>query len=315
MSEIFTMGEPMVVFIAEKPGTFSEVENYSRGLAGAELNFSIGVTRLGHTASYFTKLGKDPYGAYIHEFIEKEKIDGEKVLFTEEYLTGSYLKTKVLEGDPAVYYFRKNSAASHICPKDIEAQDLSGVKMVHITGITPALSEDCRRSCMTLAKRAHEIGAMVSFDPNIREKLWKSREEMVQTLNDMAFHSDVVLPGIKEGRILAGTDVPEKIADFYLEHGSKTVIVKLGENGAYYKTKDGAQGTVPGYKPEKIVDTVGAGDAFAAGVVTGLLENLPLDEAVARGNAMGAIIISSKGDNDNLPDRETLFAFQGKQKR
>ena len=109
MSEIFTMGEPMVVFIAEKPGTFSEVENYSRGLAGAELNFSIGVTRLGHTASYFTKLGKDPYGAYIHEFIEKEKIDGEKVLFTEEYLTGSYLKTKVLEGDPAVYYFRKNS--------------------------------------------------------------------------------------------------------------------------------------------------------------------------------------------------------------
>ena len=103
MSEIFTMGEPMVVFIAEKPGTFSEVENYSRGLAGAELNFSIGVTRLGHTASYFTKLGKDPYGAYIHEFIEKEKIDGEKVLFTEEYLTGSYLKTKVLEGDPAVY--------------------------------------------------------------------------------------------------------------------------------------------------------------------------------------------------------------------
>ena len=199
MSEIFTMGEPMVVFIAEKPGTFSEVENYSRGLAGAELNFSIGVTRLGHTASYFTKLGKDPYGAYIHEFIEKEKIDGEKVLFTEEYLTGSYLKTKVLEGDPAVYYFRKNSAASHICPEDIEAQDLSGVKMVHITGITSALSEDCRKSCMTLAKRAHEIGAMVSFDPNIREKLWKSREEMVQTLNDMAFHSDVVLPGIKEG--------------------------------------------------------------------------------------------------------------------
>ena len=225
------------------------------------------------------------------------------------------MKTKVLEGDPAVYYFRKNSAASHICPEDIEAQDLSGVKMVHITGITPALSEDCRRSCMTLAKRAHEIGAMVSFDPNIREKLWKSREEMVQTLNDIAFHSDVVLPGIKEGRILAGTDVPEEIADFYLEHGSKIVIVKLGKTGAYYKKKDGVQGTVPGYKPEKIVDTVGAGDAFAAGVVTGLLEKLSLDEAVARGNAMGAIIISSKGDNDNLPDRETLFAFQEKQKR
>ncbi|MFR7390993.1 MAG: PfkB family carbohydrate kinase [Blautia faecis] len=129
------------------------------GLAGAELNFSIGVTRLGHTASYFTKLGKDPYGAYIHEFIEKEKIDGEKVLFTEEYLTGSYLKTKVLEGDPAAYYFRKNSAAfSCICPKDIEAQDLSGVKMVHITGITPALSEDCRRSCMTLAKEPMKSG-------------------------------------------------------------------------------------------------------------------------------------------------------------
>lgn len=74
--------------------------------------------------------------------------------------------------------------------------------MVHITGITPALSEDCRRSCMTLAKRAHEIGAMVSFDPNIREKLWKSREEMVQTLNDIAFHSDVVLQVLKKAEFL-----------------------------------------------------------------------------------------------------------------
>lgn len=142
---------------------------------------------------------------------------------------------------------------------------------------------------------------MVSFDPNIREKLWKSREEMVQTLNDIAFHSDVVLPGIKEGRILAGTDVPEEIADFYLEHGSKTVIVKLGETGAYYKTKDGAQGTVPGYKPEKIVDTVGAGDAFAAGVVTGLLENLPLDEAVA---------VEMPWEPLSFPQRETMTIFR-----
>ena len=127
---------------------------------------------------------------------------------------------------------------------------------------------------------------------------------MVQTLNDIAFHSDVVLPGIKEeGRILAGTDVHEEIADFYLEHGSKTVIVKLGETGAYYKTKDGAQGTVPGYKPEKIVDRdSGAGDAFAAGVVTGLLENLPLDEAVARGNAIAEPL--------SFPQRETMTIFR-----
>ncbi|MDO4276976.1 MAG: sugar kinase [Eubacteriales bacterium] len=325
MTEIMTFGEPMVVYIAEEPGSFQEVSRYSRGLAGAELNFAVGVTRLGHQASYFSKLGDDPYGAYIRSFIEKEGIDGSSLVFDSRYLTGSYIKTKVYEGDPEVFYFRKNSAASHIGPEDVRSLEFKGTRLFHLTGITPALSKECKAASIEAVRKARWEKVMVMFDPNIREKLWDSKEEMRDTLNTLAFESDIFLPGIKEGRLLTGLYEPREIADYYLERGTGAVIIKLGAQGAYFRTnaengvctgcgsgkiKAGpSEGMVPGYKPEKIVDTVGAGDAFAAGAACALLEGLSLEEAAAAGNAMGAIIISAKGDNDNLPDKERLHDF------
>ena len=140
MSEIITLGEPLIVYVAEAPGTFSEVETYTRGLAGAELNFSIGVTRLGHQISYMTRLGKDVYGKYIMDFVLREGIDPAQIIWDEEHVTGSYLKFKALKGDPEIAYFRKGSAASHICPEDVEKIDFSNTKWLHITGISAGIS-------------------------------------------------------------------------------------------------------------------------------------------------------------------------------
>lgn len=329
MTEIITFGEPMVVYIAEEPGSFQEVSRYSRGLAGAELNFAVGVTRLGHRASYFTKLGDDPYGNYIRSFIEREGIDGSNLIFDSRYLSGSYVKTKVYDGDPEVFYFRKNSAASHINSEDVSRLQFKGAGLFHLTGITPALSKECKAASFEAIKKARQENVMVMFDPNIREALWDSREEMCNTLNMLAFESDIFLPGIKEGRLLTGLNEPLEIANYYLERGTGAVIIKLGAEGAYFKintvrdtdnkksvsNRSGkifsklSEGIVPGYTPDKIVDTVGAGDAFAAGVACAVLEGLPLEQAVAAGNAMGAIVISSQGDNDNLPDKERLQSF------
>ena len=120
--------------------------------------------------------------------------------------------------------------------------------------------------------------------------------------------------GIKEAELLIGETEPRKIAAHYLERGTKTVVVKLGPKGAYYICDNGDSGCVDGFHVEHVVDTVGAGDGFAVGVLSAWREGLPLDLAVQRGCAVGAIQVMSRGDNDGLPSREELDAFMAGQK-
>lgn len=299
----------MALFIADEEGTLDKVSKFTKALAGAEANVAIGLSRLGHNVKYITKLGNDPFGKYIYEKLLEENIDVSSIKFTDEYPTGFMIKSKTSEGDPDIFYFRRGSAASHVTPDDIDC-DVSQLKHIHITGITAALSKDTLDTVYRMIQIGKENGIRISFDPNIRKSLWKSEDEMVSTLNDIAFKCDIVMPGIKEGFILTGSENPDDIADYYLNKGVKTVIIKIGDKGAYVKTKDESF-TVSGYKVEKVVDTVGAGDGFATGVISGLLEGLTLKDAVKRGNAIGAIIIMSPGDNDGLPDREALDKFMG----
>jgi len=127
----------------------------------------------------------------------------------------------------------------------------------------------------------------VSFDPNLRPSLFKNREQMISTINRLASLAHWVLPGVDEGRILSGCEQPEDIAAFYLRSGVDTVVIKLGAAGAYYRSAHD-QGSVPGVKVEQVVDTVGAGDGFAVGVISARLEGLSWPQALARGNWIGA---------------------------
>ena len=124
----------------------------------------------------------------------------------------------------------------------------------------------------------------------------------------MAARADYVLPGENEGLTLCGSADPKIIGAFYLGLGAKTVIVKTGADGAETFTKDGSFHT-PAYPPKKIVDTVGAGDGFATGVISAVLEGLPLEDAVRRGSAIGTIQIMHVSDNEGLPTREELNKF------
>jgi 2-dehydro-3-deoxygluconokinase len=134
---------------------------------------------------------------------------------------------------------------------------------------------------------------------------------MVKETNEIAFKADTFLPGISEGKILTGLISPKDIASFYLDKGVKLVIIKLGEDGAYYKT-DNIEGTVKAFKVEKVIDTVGAGDGFAVGVLSGLLKNVPIHEAVLRGNANGSLAVQSPGDNDGYPTSHQLDKYMKK---
>lgn len=309
--QVMLAGEPMGLFIAREEGPLENVGSYTMAVAGAEFNVAVGLSRLGHSVGYLSKLGEDPFGKRIAHVMEENAISSQWLSYSKERSTGFMLKNRVSQGDPEIFYFRKNSAASTLSPQDIEDVDFSGCKLVHMTGILPALSQTARQAAFFLMKKARESGVLVSFDPNLRPQLWESREVMVQVLNELASQADYVFPGEAEGEILMGSRDPKAISEFYLSLGAGTVITKIGSRGAYAATAQ-SQFMVKGFPVEKVVDTVGAGDGFAAGTLSGILEGRDLQECVLRGNAVGAIQVMSRGDNEGLPTRKQLAAFMGR---
>ncbi|MBR3722072.1 MAG: sugar kinase [Selenomonadaceae bacterium] len=311
MAEVLTIGEPMGLFVADEAVALKDANHFTKYVCGAEVNFSIGLSRLGHKMAYVSRVGKDPIGEHIIDFLNASGIDTTYVVTDPDNLTGMQFKEKVTDGhDPFVANYRRHTAFSHFDPKDLDKIKWDGIKHVHVTGIPAALSDSCCAAAERLMKDARAHGATVSFDPNLRPMLWPNKEKMVATLNKLADNADLVLPGLGEGETLIGTRNPKEIADFYIGKGAKSVVIKLGgADGAYGKTKDGDEFNVPSFKVEKVVDTVGAGDGFAVGTVSALLEGKSLKDAARRGAAIGALAIMVAGDNEGLPTRDKLEKF------
>ena len=312
---LILVGEPMGLLIAQSEGNLDSVSGYDLAVAGAEFNVAVGTARLDHRVTYMTKLGNDPFGKRIVSVLNQNKIGNEFVMFAKDKSTGVMLKGRTSIGDPDIFYFRKNSAASTLTEDDVDKIDLEKYSHIHLTGILPALSEDTRKATFHLMEKAKAKGLFISFDPNLRPQLWESEEQMKTTINKLASYADLVLPGQAEGKILMGSDDEKLINKFYLENGASICVTKCGSKGAYVSTKDNENYMVNGYKVEKVVDTVGAGDGFATGVVTGLMEGLPLKDAVKRATAIGAIQVMSRGDNEGLPTRAQLNAFMSNETR
>jgi 2-dehydro-3-deoxygluconokinase len=307
-----TFGEAMAMFIANEPGELYTIEQFTRKLAGAETNVAIGLARLSLRVGLMSKIGDDAFGRFVLNAIQQEGVNTEQVLVDKEHPTGFQLKSKVLNGDPQVQYFRKGSAASTMSRNDFDPLYFASARHLHMTGIPPALSNSARDFAQYALISMKNAGRTVSFDPNLRPSLWCSQNEMIHLVNELASQADWVFPGLSEGEILTGFSNPRAIADFYLDRGVKLAVIKLGPGGAYYSTGD-EEGEVAGFSVKQVVDTVGAGDGFAVGMISALLEGLPVKEAVERANAIGALAVMSPGDMDGLPTRQELLTFMGQQ--
>lgn len=306
--DVLLIGEAMGLFIADSYGDFHTVDTFKKGVSGAEMNVAIGLSRLGFDVSYITKLGLDPMGKTIRRLIESENIHTDHLIIDEDNDTGLQIKNKVKEDDPEVHYYRKNSAFSKLSKQEIADINFSQVKLVHVTGIPLALNNQIRSVVYQIIGRAKDASCLITFDPNIREVLWEDKETMLRVLNDVAQYADVFMPGLSEGKKLSGLEDPEEIADYYLDQGIDTIVIKDGGNGAYYKNQDSGLIHVSGVSVNKVVDTVGAGDGFAVGVISGILDDQPMTESVKRGNTIGAIQIQHQSDNAALPNREALLS-------
>ncbi|MBS0446226.1 MAG: sugar kinase [Proteobacteria bacterium] len=306
--DVATFGEAMMLLVADRPGALEDVPAFHKRTAGAETNVAIGLARLGLRVAWASRLGTDSMARYLLAQMKLEGIDCSRVVCDPAQRTGFQFKGRVTDGsDPPVEYHRKGSAASCMGPADVDAAWLSGARHLHATGVFAALSPTTYAAAIKSIETMRAAGRSVSFDPNLRPTLWPSTDAMRDAINRLAAMADWVLPGIEEGRLLTGESSPEGIARYYRERGAKLVAVKLGADGAYYDT-DGGGGTIAGFPVAQVVDTVGAGDGFAVGVVSALLEGRGAADAVRRGAWIGARAVQVLGDTEGLPTRAELDA-------
>ena len=312
MPEVLTIGEPMVNLIADSAETYMEARTLPRQMAGAEFNVAIGVNRQGHSVGYVTTLGNDWQGDLIVEYMNGIGIDTGAIRRKDGASTGYQLKVPLASGDPKVVYFRAGSAASQTTPDIVDDVDFTGVRVLHVSGVFAALAPNTYDTIVRLVEAAKAHGVTVCFDPNPRPTLWDSEEHMIEATNRLAAMSDVFLPGLSEGRLFSGCEDPRDIADHYLDQGVRAVIIKLGDAGSALFTRDEhgtREETVEPSFVVDVVDTVGAGDGFASGVITALLENLDPARLLERANAVGAIQVTSLSDSEGLPTADELAAF------
>jgi 2-dehydro-3-deoxygluconokinase len=302
--EIITLGETMAVLTPVRQGRIANSRTLHLGIGGAESNVAISLVRLGIPAGWISALGKDDLGDLVLNTVRGEGVDCSQVTRLSAP-TGLYLRDEPGNGHVRAVYYRSGSAASQMGPAQVSAEYLSGAKVLHLSGITMALSAACSELVRSAAGMARRCGVKVSLDVNYRSKLWRP-EQARAAVDALLPHVDILFAGDDEAELLwgeAGSDWLARRA----AAGPGEVILKRGAQGAL-GWHAGHVIDAPGLSVP-VRDTVGAGDAFAAGYMAARSWGFGLAERLRYGNAMGAYTVSTYGDYENAPRREELEAF------
>lgn len=294
--DVVTFGETMALFMGGPKG-IEHSESLDKSFGGAESNVAIGLARLGHRVGWFGRLGNDPMGRSIYKKIRGEGVDVSRAELAADAPTGLMLREQ-LAGKTSVYYYRKLSAASRMSPEQLDADYIARAEYLHVTGITPALSDSCRETVLEAVRIAKRKGVKVIFDPNLRLKLW-GLEEARKTLLAIAEEADYFLPGLDELKLLYETDDFDAIVGRLRQLQAQSVV-KGGDDVTFAVGADRIE-EVPFFKAKHFVDPIGAGDGFCAGFISGLLRGCETAEAVRLGNLVGSLVVQAIGDWEGLP--------------
>lgn len=296
---VLTVGETMALLDPVSDGALALGSTLTLRIAGAESNFAVALTRLGAEVTWVSALGDDPYGDIVETTLRSE---GVRVLAPRDPRrpTGVFVKWRE-NGRTRVRYHRHGSAATGLAPGSVHDEELGGVRLVHLTGITTALGPGPRDLVHDLARRARAAGALVLFDPNWRPPLWDSPAEALAAHRELLPSVDWYLCGIDEGRTLWGAADVDDLTRAVREAGAGNVVVRVGARGA---SVDGT--LVPPAEHVSTVDEIGAGDGFAAGFACGLLEGRPPLECVRMANAVAAAALLGTGDWETYPTRDRI---------
>ena len=304
MPDLVTLGETCVALVARSRGPLRYASEFERRPGGAESTVAAGVARLGHGAGWMSRLGRDEFGAYVLGLMRSEGVDTAAVRVDPHARTGVFFRDNRADDRSSVIYYRKHSAFAGFGPDDLDEDYIASARILHLTGITPGLSPSCRAAVLRAVEIARANGVAVVFDPNYRAAVWPP-EQARPCIEDLMLRSDHVLAGREDLVKLTGLTEERAQLDYLHALGLPSVVLKLGARGAVLSCADGAE-RVEGYGAEPAFDRFGAGDAFAAGYICGLLDGRDRRGAVALGNAVAGWSIRLPGNIESLPDRNDL---------
>lgn len=298
--DVLTIGESMVAF--RSVGPVAQGSTYVTRVAGAESNVAIGLARLGHSVAWAGRVGQDSFGRLILRELRAEGVDTTHAVVDCSRPTGLMFVEHRTADLTQVEYRRSGSAGSALRREDVEAAVEARPRLVHLTGITPALSGSARDCVQWTAETASAAGSLVSLDVNFRGRLW-SRDQAREVLAPLASHTAYVIASEDELDLVAEGPEAEAARDL-LDRGVRAVAIKRGARGATVHTRAGRV-DLPAVRVTAI-DPIGAGDAFSAGYLSGVLDGLEPAECLHRGVATGAFAVSVPGDWEGAPTREEL---------
>lgn len=285
---LIALGETMALLTPHDATPLTDAESLRLTVGGAESNVAAHVALLGHHAAWVSALGDDPLGHRVRRTLTELGVDTGWVTLDPDAPTGVYFK------DPGhgVHYYRAGSAASRMNPRSVATIPLEDAEIVHISGITPALSQDCAAMIDAIVDRvAAADGAALSFDVNHRAALWAA-PVAAPVLLALANRSDIVFVGLDEAQTLWGCATPEDVRA--LVPAPTHLVVKDGDVGATEFSPEGAE-FVPAI-PTEVVEAVGAGDAFAAGWLAARLAGAPPQERLQSGHERAHLVLQSTED-------------------
>jgi 2-dehydro-3-deoxygluconokinase len=305
--DVVTFGETMAALRAR--GALRLGGSLGLSVAGAESNVAIGLARLGHRVRWAGRVGADELGALVLRTLRAEDIDtGHAVTDDTGRPTGLLLTEPRLGTLTRVSYYRAGSAGSAVSPADVLPALAPGTRVLHLTGITPALGPSAAEAALTAAATAHESGITVCLDVNYRSRLW-SADQARTALRPMLAHVDLLIASEDELPLVLerpAADEPEAV-DSIVSAGVREVVVKRGARGATSFTADGASDCAA--RQVDAVDLVGAGDAFVAGYLSGLLDGADIPARLHRAVTTAAFAVATRGDWEGLPTRDELGLF------
>ena len=303
--EIIAIGEPMLEFNATQEGSLAEVDKFSVGYGGDTSNFAIAASRLDGRVGYVTALGDDLFGERFLSLWEAEGIDTSQVRRNPEAPTGIYF---ISRKDKQHYftYYRNTSAASRMTAAHLPRDYIRQGRVLHVSGISQAISLSACDAVFAAITTAREAGVSVSYDPNLRVKLWPL-ERARAIIHQTAAMADLMLPSYEDAIALTGLDSPEAIAKYYLDLGPKIVVLKLGADGALLATRGENGDAVAMQRLDAFsvepVDMTGAGDTFDGAFVVNWLRGMDLNDCVRFANAAGALTTTGLGAVTPIPRR------------
>lgn len=299
--DILAYGEPMVEFNQTRDG---DGRLYLQGYGGDSSNFAIAAARQGARTGYLSAVGDDPYGRLLRALWTREGVDHRGVKTDADAFTAIYFVTHG-EGGHAFHFFRAGSAASRMTPADLPHERIAAARVLHLSGISLAISSAACDTGYAAIETARKAGVRVSFDTNLRLKLW-SIDRARAVMNDVLARCDIALPSYDDIAAITGLGEPEALVDHCLRLGAGIVALKLGADGAIVASAN-ERHRIAAF-PCTPVDATGAGDTFGGAFVARLVAGDGLLDAGRHAAAAAALSTEDYGAVAPIPRAETVRA-------